>query len=155
MHKPSAAAAAAPAPAGPCAGWGYLDFFPAGTVNQPPAWSRKNQEEAGNTERTSLFPVALFGFPEPELHFMPAHPLLSAGGVAPGERAVRRVAHEPDRDQRRVGLAEGELDEALPQHILGEDVRLAHGAMICDSKGRAAAGRGLAEPWLAAGRPFP
>ena len=79
-----------------------------------------------------------------------------AGGVAPHERAVRRVAHEPDREQRRVGLAEGELDEALAQLILGEDVRLAHGAMIyAIAKGRAGPARGLAEPRLAAGRPFP
>ena len=55
------------------------------------------------------------------------------GGAGSGERARGGVAHQPDRQQRRVGLAEGELDEALAQLVLGEDGRLGHGAMIRDA----------------------
>ena len=54
-------------------------------------------------------------------------------GVRRGQRAGRRLVHQPDRQQRRVGLAEGELDEALAQLVLGEDGRLGHGAMICEA----------------------
>ncbi len=68
------------------------------------------------------------------------------------EGSGRGVAHEPDREQRRVGLTERELDDAFSEGVLGEGGRLAHAAMIRDAPQDAAA-RG--EPPLATGRPFP
>ena len=82
------AVGAAPEAADGCASFGKLDFFPAGATNQPPAWSRRSQLSAGNEDRHSLFPIALFGHPRPRLHFMPVHPLLLAGG-APVPAACR------------------------------------------------------------------
>lgn len=91
--SPGAAAAATAT----CATYGSLNFFPDGTTNQPDAWTRTNQQAAGNTAASALFPIALYGNPWPKLYFLPAHPLLSTGQTAPPEcrapaGATRRLA---------------------------------------------------------------
>ena len=72
-------------------------------------------------------------------------------GASGAERPRRRLPHEPDRQQRRVGLAEGELDEALAERVLGEGGRFAHAFMICEAPVRE--GRVVPRRTPAGGRP--
>ena len=87
----AACGAAAAAELADCASYGKLDFFPAGYANRPDAWTRPNQMKAGNDDRYSLFPIALFGHPAPKLHFLPIHPLMLPGGP-PVPEACRPAA---------------------------------------------------------------
>ncbi len=91
----------------------------------------------------------------PQLFRTLAGPVGERGGALRAERSRRRVADEPDREQRRVGLAEGELDDAVAEGVLGEEGRLAHAVMIRHPPRGAATAVSRGEPRLAAGRPFP
>jgi hypothetical protein len=100
-HTASTQPAAA---AGSCASYGKLDFFPQGFTNEPAAWSRANQLKAGNKDKFTLFPIALYGNPWPKLHFLPIHPLLLPGG-APVPEACR-VSSEWRRKRRALQQAD-------------------------------------------------
>jgi hypothetical protein len=97
---PRAAAAAPPPSAKACADYGRLDFFPQGFPNEPAAWTREGQAKAGNADRYSLFPIALYGNPWPKLHFLPIHPL-TLPGSAPAPPECRSAP-----SSRRRALAE-------------------------------------------------